>query len=245
MSELGDQIRKNIDTVQGRILRSAQLAGRDAAVVRLMVVTKTQPVEIVRAAIEAGALDLGENYPEEAQPKIEALRNEGALARWHMIGHLQSRKAKIVCADFDMLHSLDSLSLAQKLENHLAALGRTLPVLLEINTGGEVSKGGWHYRGDEDVEVLEKIVEQIVLLPHLEIRGLMTMPPYQEDGELSRPYFRMLAKLRSQLQTRFPKLGLNELSMGTSTDFEAAVQEGATFVRIGTAILGPRNYPAR
>lgn len=238
-------IQQNMERIQERMVHAAQGCGRNSDDIRLMVVTKTQPIEIVRAAIKAGAKHLGENYPEEAQPKIIQLREEGYAPRWHMIGHLQSRKVKIVCADFDMLHSLDSLSLADKLERALSMINRQLPVLMEINVGGEESKGGWVFQSDADLDCIFEAVETIIGFRHLKLSGLMTMPPYHEDGEKSRPYFRRLVMLRDALAIRFPNLDLRELSMGTSNDFEVAIQEGATFVRIGTAILGPRTYRAR
>lgn len=238
-------IQQNMERIRERMVRAAHSCGRNPGGIRLMVVTKTQPIETVRAAIEAGADHLGENYAEEAQPKIAQLREEGYAPLWHMIGHVQSRKAKIVSADFDMLHSLDSLSLAEKLERNLAVSDRLLPVLMEVNVGGEESKGGWAFQTDTDLDRIAEAVEVIGGFAHLKLVGLMTMPPYREEGEGSRPFFRKLKALRDALENRFPRLDLSELSMGTSSDFEVAIQEGATYVRIGTAILGPRKYPAR
>lgn len=222
-----------------RIARAAQSAGRSPEAARLVVVTKAQPVESARAAIEAGARILGENYPEETRPKILELGRPGGI-EWHMIGHVQSRKAGIVADHFDMLQSLDSLRLAEKLERQLSAAGRALPVLLEFNVGGEESKTGWNAADEASWDALLPEVEAILGLPHLAVRGLMTMPPLFENPEEARPFFTKLRRLGDFFSRRFATERFCEYSMGTSADFEAAVQEGATYVRIGTAILGPR-----
>jgi pyridoxal phosphate enzyme (YggS family) len=157
-----------------------------------------------------------------------------------MIGHLQSRKAKIVAAHFDMMHSLDGLSLAEKLNRLLAETGRQLPVLLELNVGEEESKSGWRVRDEADWSRLLPDVEVILQLKQLQVRGLMTMPPLEMEAEQARPYFARLRALRDRLQQTFPVCDWRELSMGTSADFEVAIEEGATYVRIGQAVLGPR-----
>ena len=239
MVALSSIIRQNYEGVMERIQRAAQSAGRTAENVRLVVVTKAQPVEVVRAAIEAGARVLGENYPEESQPKIIELGHQGGV-EWHMIGHLQSRKAGIVAEHFDMFQSLDSLRLAEKLERQLADRDRVLPVLLELNVGGEESKSGWQAADEELWEALLPEVEAVLALPHLAVRGLMTMPPLFDDPEEARPYFVRLRRLGEFLAHRFGTDHFQAYSMGTSADFEAAVQEGATLVRVGTAIVGPR-----
>lgn len=232
-------IRENIAQVTERIASAARTAGRSAQDVRLVVVTKAQPVEILRAAVEAGAKILGENYPQESQPKIEALgRMEGV--EWHMIGHLQSRKAPIVAQYFDALQSLDSLSLAEKLDRRLAEVNRVLPVLLEFNVGGEESKYGWNVTDEASLEHVLPEIEAILRLPNLRVRGLMTMPPLYGDPLQTRPFFERLRLLGDSLGRRFGAEHFRELSMGTSADYEVAVQEGATLVRVGTAILGPR-----
>jgi PLP dependent protein len=232
-------IRTNLAVIQERIEQAAISSGRESTDVRLIVVTKAQPLEITRSAILAGASILGENYPEEALPKMEALRDRMPV-NWHMIGHLQSRKARIVAEHFDMLHSLDSVKLAAKLERLLEGLGRTLPVLLEVNVGEEDSKFGWAAFDRNKWEELIPIVDEIRRFQHLQISGLMTMPPLFVEPEKSRPYFQRLHSLRAYLREQFPDLAFQELSMGTSVDFEAAIAEGATFVRIGQAIVGPR-----
>jgi PLP dependent protein len=204
-----------------------------------VVVTKTHPVEIVRAALEAGIRDFGENYAEEALEKIQALGAVDGL-RWHMIGHVQSRKADLVAKNFDYMHSLDSLKLAARLERFAAEAGRKLPVLLECNVGGEASKFGYAASTPAQWEALRAEAEQILQFSHLEIRGLMTMPPLYTGGELTRPYFDRLRGLRDFLAQHLPQAQWQALSMGTSADFAVAVEAGATLVRVGTAILGAR-----
>ncbi len=239
MGGLEDVIRKNLELAAERIERAALSAGRRPGGVRVVVVTKAQPVEVVQSAIRAGARLIGENYPEEAVEKIARIEGS-AEAEWHMIGHLQSRKARLVIEHFQMLESLDRVDLAEKLERQLAGLGRTLPVLLEYNVGGEESKFGWNAQDESNWENLLPDFERILSLPHIQVKGLMTMPPYFEQAELSRPAFVRLARLRDFLARRCPAADLAELSMGTSVDYPVAVQEGATLVRLGTAIVGPR-----
>ncbi|PWH13860.1 MAG: YggS family pyridoxal phosphate-dependent enzyme [Anaerolineae bacterium] len=239
LNSLVETIRSRYLSIRAQIEAAAQRVGRDPQAVRLVVVSKTHPVETVQAAIEAGIRDFGENYAEEALQKIQAFHAIEGL-RWHMIGHVQSRKADLVAGHFDWMHSLDSLKLANRLERFAAQNGRTLPVLLECNVGGETSKFGYAASTPQDLEILSREVEQIALLPHLQIRGLMTMPPLYNDPEQTRPFFAKLRQVRDFLAEKFPMLDWRELSMGTSADFVAAVEEGATFVRIGTAILGAR-----
>ena len=212
--------------------------GRGPGTVQLVVVSKSQPLDVIRAAIAAGISTFGENYAEEAVGKIIALKE--TTLEWHMIGHVQGRKADLVAANFAMLHSLDSLKLAERLERFCGELNRTLPVLLEFNVSGEESKFGFPAWMEENWRELEREIEQILALPHLRVRGLMTMPPFFDDPESTRPYFQRLRHLQEFLVKRFPEQQWNELSMGTSVDFVAAIQEGATFVRIGQAIFGPR-----
>jgi pyridoxal phosphate enzyme (YggS family) len=241
MNNLVQSIREKylqtLDTIAG----AARAAGRDPQSVKLVVVTKTQPLDVVRAAIEAGVTALGENYPEEGVMKIQSLREFSAV-EWHMIGHVQSRKAQLVAGNFNLLHSLDSLKLATRLDRFCGEAGCTLPVLLEFNVGGEESKSGW-LAGDESLwsSLLDEI-GSVIALPNLQVRGLMTMPPLGSDAEFSRPFFQRLRRLQEYLAAQFPQTVFSELSMGTSGDFEVAVQEGATMVRIGTAIVGARHY---
>ncbi len=236
------EIRARYERVLESIESAARSAGRAADSVRLVTVTKTHPLETVRAAIEAGVRDLGENYAEEAAAKITAIGPMPGL-RWHMIGHVQSRKADLVAAHFDMLHSLDSLKLAQRLNRFAGEAGRKLPVLFEVNVSGEESKFGYPAFDLPQWEALWAEVEQVLALPNLEIRGLMTMPPFADVPEQSRPFFRKMRALQEYLSRQFPPGSWDELSMGTSADFTVAVKEGATLVRVGTAILGARQYP--
>ncbi len=239
MDDFNLAIQENLFSIQEKIIKAAQSTRRDSKDINLVVVSKGQPVEVIQAAIQAGAGLFGENYPEQAQPKIEALKNSQGID-WHMIGHLQSRKAKIVVEYFKMIHSLDRLDLAAKLENLLSLSGKSLPVLLEFNVAGEVSKSGWIAGVESQWGQLLPDIERILAFPHLEVRGLMTMPPLLESPDQTRPYFVRLARLRDFLSKQFTEGNFKELSMGTSADFEVAIQEGATYVRIGSAILGPR-----
>lgn len=236
---LVESIRSRHQAIRAQIDAAALRVKRAPASVRLVVVTKTHPVETVRAAIQAGIRDFGENYAEEAVEKIRALGQVEGLC-WHMIGHVQSRKADLVAAHFNFMHSLDSLKLANRLERFTAQAGRTLPVLLECNVGGEASKFGYAASTPQDLDFLSREIEQISQLPHLQIRGLMTMPPLYNDPQQTRPFFARLRELRDFLTVRFPAIAWDELSMGTSADFATAVEEGATIVRVGTAILGAR-----
>ncbi len=239
VSEIVERIRLNLWKVRERLASAAHAVGRDPGDVRLIVVTKAQPLEILEAVIEAGATDLGENYAEEAAKKIETLRVPQGV-QWHMIGHVQSRKARLVCQYFHMIQSLDSIKLAKKLNDCAKETNHLLPVLLEVNLGGEETKTGFPVWDAAYHTQFQREIETLLSLDHLQIRGLMAMPPLGETPEDSRPYFKQLRSLQLELKQRFPQIDWHELSMGTSYDFEVAVQEGATFVRIGQAIVGPR-----
>ena len=220
------------------IARAAGRAGRRAADVALMAVTKTQSADTVRNAVRAGIVLFGENRVQEGTAKIEALGGEFPAVSWRLIGPLQSNKAKSALQWFSALETLDRERLATRLEGILAEVwpSRTLPVLLEVNVGGEASKSG------VPPEDAPRLLEAALACPHLEVRGLMAVPPYDEDPERSRPYFRRLAVLRDRLAADFGR-PLPELSMGMSHDFAVAVEEGSTEVRIGTALFGPRTAP--
>jgi pyridoxal phosphate enzyme (YggS family) len=232
-------IRERYENILSQIAAAAQRAGRDAAEVKLLVVTKKQPVSVVQAAIDAGIKILGENYPEEAVHKREVLRDENKV-EWHMIGHVQSRKARLVTENFALLHSLDSVKLAHRLNRFAQEAKVVLPVLLEFNVGGEGSKFGWDAFDDSHRENLLPDVEEILSLKNLTVRGLMTMPPLYADPELARPHFRRLRRLRDYFAALYPQHEWTQLSMGTSGDFRVAVEEGATYVRVGQAIVGQR-----
>lgn len=233
------EIRERYLGTLGEIANAAQRAGRDPDSVRLVVVTKGQPLEAADAALEAGARILGENYAEEAVQKIMNLKSRGGV-EWHMIGHVQSRKARLVAEHFALLQSLDSLKLARRLDGFAAELGRVLPVLLEFNVGGEASKHGWDATQEGSWAGHLAEVRAVAELRNLKILGLMTMPPLDTDPESARPYFQRLRRLRDHFAANLAQAAWTELSMGTSADFQVAVEEGATLVRVGQAILGPR-----
>jgi len=236
---------ERLAAVCGEIARACERAGRDPDSVTLVAVSKTHPPSLIVEAIRAGVRDLGENRPEEAAPKISAV---AALApdpvRWHMIGHVQRRKARLVTRDYALLHSLDSLRLAGRLSHYLEAQESTLDVLLQVNVSGEATKEGWDAyqwdrRSSQRVVVWSEI-EQVLALPGLRVRGLMTMAPIVDDPEVARPVFMALRRLRDALREDFPQADWSELSMGMTDDFPVAIEEGATLVRIGRAIFGAR-----
>lgn len=230
-------ISKNIVSIRDRIAAAAQRAGRDPKQISLMAVTKTFPPECIREAYVAGLRLFGENRVQEFAGKAEALRDLRD-AEWHMIGHLQTNKAAKAAELFVAVDSIDSLRLAQKLNSAAQELGKRLAVLIEINVGGEAAKSGLAPGATE----LEEILRSAVDLEYLEFRGLMTVPPFTEDPEQARPYFRKLRELRDQIAAcQWPGTGTNVLSMGMSHDFEVAIEEGSTCVRVGTAIFGERN----
>jgi hypothetical protein len=216
-----------------RIARAAGRAGRDAAEVALLAVTKTHPVEVVRRAALAGLTLFGENRVAEGIAKVGALSGEFPGLEWRLIGPLQTNKAKPALQYFSMIESLDRERLATRLEGLLAAEDRRLPVLLEINLGGEDTKSG------AAPDQAESLAAAALALPHLDVRGLMAVPPYTEDPAGTRPYFKRLKEIRDRLADRFGR-PFPELSMGMSHDFEVAVEEGSTEVRVGTALFGPR-----
>jgi hypothetical protein len=224
--------------VRERIAAAARRAGRDPGAVKLVAVSKGRPVEAIRALHELGQRDFGENRIEEAGDKIIAVRAGMPDIVWHMIGHIQSRKARAVAASFGWVHSVDSALLAEKLSRNLT---RPLPILLECNVSGEEAKYGLAAaRFDSDPaqwEALCATAESVLALRNLQVCGLMTMAPVVADPEQARPVFRRLRQLRDRLVARWPAAGWRELSMGMTDDFEVAVEEGATMVRIGRAIF--------
>ncbi len=223
------QIAQNLEEVRRRLNAAAHKAGRDPASVRLVAVSKTMPVELVRQAVAAGQRLFGENYLQEAQRKIEAL---GQTASWHFIGHLQSNKAKAAVGLFELIHGVDRLKLAQALGAAAAAKGILQNILIQVNLAGEATKSG------TAPEAALSLLQEISRLPHLRVLGLMTMPPFLAP-EAVRPSFRALRQLRDHMSD-LSGLPLPELSMGMSGDYEVAVAEGATLVRVGTAIFGER-----
>ena len=228
-----DEIRENLQAVIDGIGRAAVRAGRDPNGVRLVVVTKTFDAETVRDAIGAGAADIGENYVQEARAKIEAVGREAA--RWHFIGGLQKNKAKYVVRLFDLVHSVDGLELAAEIDRRAAADGRVMDILIQVDISREAQKSGVM---EED---LADVVRAVAQLPHVAVTGLMGMPPFGREPEASRPYFRRMKQLFDELASvGIPRVNMRELSMGMSNDYEVAVEEGATMVRVGTAIFGQR-----
>jgi len=241
MSDLVASIRENYHYTLDQIATSARKSGRNPEEIKLVVVTKSQPLEVVQAAVEAGVRILGENYPEEGVTKIQSLPPQSGV-EWHMIGHVQSRKARLVAEHFELLHSLDSLKLAQRLDRFAAEQNRVLPVLLEFNVGGEASKSGWDASDDSHWDVFLPDIRSILDLPNLRVHGLMTMPPLEAEPDDARRFFQRLRLIRDRLAVTFPQADWRELSMGTSADYTIAVEEGATLVRVGTAIVGARRY---
>ena len=224
-----------------RIAEAALRAGRDPADVTLVAVSKTQPAEWVRVAARAGQRVFGENRIEEAGPKMLSLAGEAGL-EWHMIGHIQSRKAReAVAGGFTLLHTVDSIKLAQRLGNLSAEAGQPQKVLLEVNVSGEASKGGFAAAESGQWPALLQSLKPLAELPGLELRGLMTMAPQVPEARLARPYFDRLRQLRDYLAGELPLGPKPQLSMGMTDDFEEAIQAGATMVRIGRAIFGERD----
>jgi hypothetical protein len=228
LSEIGERLAQ----VQARIAAAARRAGRDPASITLVAVSKTVSPERIKEGVAAGLTTLGENRVQEAREKIEGL---GRLAQWHLVGHLQTNKAKLAVQLFDVIHSLDSLRLAGELDKHGRALGKRMPCLVELNQGGELTKSGLA-EGDALA-----FLREAAPLSGIEILGLMSLPPFQEDPEDVRPFFRRLREQRdAAVAANIPGIRMDHLSMGMSHDFEVAIEEGATMVRIGTAIFGPR-----
>jgi pyridoxal phosphate enzyme (YggS family) len=225
-------IADNIKAVMDRIASAAKRAGRDPASVRLVVVTKTVDVARIREAVTAGAAILGENRVQEAKEKIEKL---GSIASWHMIGHLQANKARHTVKLFDLIHSVDNPELAAEIDRQAAKIGKVQNVLVEVNIAGEASKAGMAIKN------APALVREIAKHSNIVIQGLMTIPPFSEKPEDSRPYFRVLQELAESIaRENIPHAAMKELSMGMSGDFEVAIEEGATLVRVGTAIFGER-----
>ena len=207
-------------------------SGRDPQTVRLVAVSKTMEIKRIEEAIQAGVTILGENYVQEARNKITQL---GHKVQWHFIGHLQTNKAKYAVELFDMIHSIDRIDLAREIDQIAQKKGKTIPALIQVNISGEETKHGINKDG------LIQLISEIIPLKNIYLKGLMTMPPYFDDPELARPYFQVLRKLKEEIKERFKReINLKELSMGMSNDFEVAVEEGATLVRVGTAIFGER-----
>ena len=229
MVDVGANYRKLVE----RLASAAATAGRDVQKIRLLAASKSQPVDAIRAALEAGVTLIGENYVKEAEEKKNQLSN--AKVEWHMIGHLQRNKAKLAVELFEVVESLDNLALAQELNKEAGKRGKVIRAFIEVNLANEQSKTGIA-KGD-----VADLLKRIAGLGHIRAEGLMTVPPFRENPEEVRPYFRELRDLRDSLSSlNLPNVQLQELSMGMSHDFTVAIEEGATIVRVGTALFGPR-----
>jgi len=242
----GVDVEGNVAAVQARIGAAAQRVGRAPSEITLVAVTKTQPPDVILRAYDLGLRHFGENRVEEAESKVGELPSD---ITWHMIGHIQSRKAKRVVPLFQFVHSVDSVKLARRLARSSVEQDRPLPVLLEVNVSGEASKYGlaadrWAI-DHRQLELLLAGVREIVALPHLQVQGLMTMAPIVADPEEARPTFVRLRQLRDELAQHLPDSDWHHLSMGMTDDFEVAIEEGATIVRVGRAIFAPSLPPWR
>ena len=233
MEMMTDTIESRLKMVRGRIANAAIACNRDPKSIRLVAATKTVPADRIRVAIRAGIRDVGENYVQEAREKIESLKDEEVS--WHFIGRLQTNKAKYAVRMFDLIHSVDSLKLANELNKRAAKIEKVQKILIQVNISGEKTKSGI------ETERAIDLVRQIAALGNIAICGLMTLPPYFNAPEKVRPYFKSLKILQERIRDAdIPNVGMDELSMGMSGDFETAIEEGATIVRIGTAIFGER-----
>ena len=240
-------IRQNLNQLWERIAAAARRAGRDEGEITLVGVTKTQPVEAVLEGLDAGLQHLGENRVAELRDKrrqVEERQAGGRMPTWHMIGHIQSRKAGDVVGSADVVHSLDSIKLARRLERFAAEAGCVLPVLVEVNVSGEESKYGLsvhHWQEDaRRLAPLHELLPELMQMPHLHLQGLMTMAPWVPDPDVIRPVFRSARRLQERLAADYPQGDWRHLSMGMSDDFEIAIEEGATIIRVGRALFGPR-----
>ena len=223
----------NCRNVLNRIAEAALSVGRDPREIRLLAAAKSQSIAALRAAVAAGVTLIGENYVQEAADKRKDVSD---TIEWHMIGHLQRNKAKLAVELFDVIESLDSLALARELDGEGVRRGKTIRAFVEVNLGAEESKSGIAR------QQVSGLFHDLAKLSHLRVDGLMTVPPFRENLEAARPYFRELRELRDQVnEAHMPNIRVNELSMGMTHDFTVAIEEGATIVRVGTALFGPRS----
>ncbi len=228
-----NEIAENLKRVQERIARAAERSGRSLEDIRLVVVTKTVPPERINQAIRAGVRTIGENRVQEARDKKDRVEP----VEWHLVGHLQTNKVKYAVKLFDLIQSVDSLHLAEELSKRCGRIGREMPILVEVNTSGEETKFG------VEPSRAGELVEQIAALPHLKIKGLMTIGVFSDDQKAIRHCFITLRNLAEEIgRLQVPGVEMEILSMGMSSDFELAIEEGSNMVRIGTAIFGPRQY---
>lgn len=228
------EIRKNIVTVKKHMEAACEKCGRDAGEVRLIAVSKTKPLPALQEAYTYGCRDFGENKVQELVEKYEAMPKD---IRWHMIGHLQRNKVKYLVDKVFLIHSVDSLRLAQEIEKEAAKLEKTVNILIEVNVAEEESKYG------VTAEETPALIEEIAKMPHIRVKGLMTIAPYVEDAEENRQYFEKLNKIYVDIiHKNIDNVFMEELSMGMTGDYEVAITEGATYIRVGTGIFGERNY---
>ena len=228
-------VKENLMEVESRVQAACKRAGRPREDVLLIAVSKTKPVELIREIMETGTKDFGENKVQEMCSKIEEIKEP---LNWHLIGHLQRNKVKYIVDKACLIHSVDSLRLAEEIQKEAVKKGvDKVPVLIEVNMAQEASKDGIN------ASETEELVREIAKLPNVQIRGLMTIAPFVDDPEENRVHFQAMRRLRDQLRAMdIPGVEMTELSMGMTNDFEVAIEEGATMVRVGTAIFGERNY---
>ena len=227
------QIQKNIQQIQAKIAAAAQNCGRNPREITLIGVSKRKPAALMEEAIAAGHRDFGENYIQEAMEKIDTLGRDRAA--WHFIGHLQSNKAKFAVKYFDLIHTVDKVKLAKEISKQAAKIDKIQDILIQINIAEEETKSG------AEAEEVQELVKAVSTLPNVRIRGLMCMPPFFDDPELARPYFRQVRQISRDIGAMgLANVEMAHLSMGMSNDFAVAVEEGATLVRVGTAIFGRR-----
>ncbi|PLX74900.1 MAG: YggS family pyridoxal phosphate-dependent enzyme [Desulfuromonas sp.] len=227
-----DDITSNLARVRAQLVEACRRCGRDPDQVRLVAVSKKKPASAIGVALAAGQRLFGESYVQECVAKIDAVPGR---VEWHFIGALQSNKVKYLRGRVAMIHSVDRLSLAEEIDRQWSKLDDRVDILLQVNLGEEETKSGTTAAG------VIKLVRKVALLPHLRIRGLMALPPWEEDPEMVRPYFRQLRELAAEIDSLdLPQVAMDELSMGMSHDYQVAIEEGSTLVRIGTAIFGDR-----
>ncbi len=240
-----NDIKQRYEEVQMRMRAAAERAKRPFSSITLVAVTKRWPVEVLIAARDAGMSDIGENRAEEMVEKQPAFAGDESIV-WHFIGALQSRKTNLIADHADTFHALDRIKIARRLSKRLVENGRTLPVFLEVNISGEASKSGFvadKWADDATQrDALRKVVQETAVLPGLQLQGLMTMAPFGAPEAEIRDIFRRTRELSDWLQAEFPDLTLDQLSMGMTDDFEIAIEEGATHIRVGRALFGERNY---
>ena len=227
-------IKENLEEVEARITRACERSGRERSEVTLISVSKTKPVEMLQEAYDAGSRDFGENKPQEIREKYPQLPTD---IRWHMIGHLQRNKIKYIIDKVCMIHSVDSIRLAEAIDEEAKKHGSVMPVLIEVNVAEEESKFGVH------LDEVESLIRQISELSNIQVQGLMTIAPFTENAEDNRIYFRKLRNLYVDIKDKnIDNVNMCNLSMGMTGDYEVAVEEGATMVRVGTGIFGARSY---